>query len=382
MLKSFKAEIAPTEEQTTIIKKNIGTCRFVYNFYLAKNRDLYSSEHKFMTAREFSVWLNNTYIPQNPEYIWIKQASSKSIKKSLENGHDAFRRFFNKQTHYPKFKKKGSNVKMYFVKNHPKDCICERHRIKIPTIGWIKIKEKGYIPTTKDGYSVRSGTISIEAGRFYVSALVDVPDRKSDNNGEGLGIDLGIKEFAIVSNGMTFANINKCHALRKLEKKYKREQRKLSRKLKNLKKGESTQRANYYKQILKLEKLRQRISNIRNDYINKTIAEIVKTKPSFIAIEDLYVSGMTHNKNLAHSILEQCFGKFRIKLKFKCKEWGIELRIVDRWYPSSKLCHNCGCIKSDLRLSDRIYKCSCGYEEDRDYNASLNIRDSLVYVVA
>ena len=150
---------------------------------------------------------------------------------------------------FPKFKKKGrSDVKMYFVRNNPKDCLCERHRIKIPSLGWVRIKEKGYIPTTKDGYVIKSGYVSIKADRYYVSVLVEIPDRrKASNSGEGIGIDLGLKDFAIVSNGKTYKNINKSAKLKKFEKKLIREQRSLSRKYENLKKGESTQKKRYTK---------------------------------------------------------------------------------------------------------------------------------------
>ena len=134
---------------------------------------------------------------------------------------------------------------MYFVRNNPKDCVCERHRLKIPTLGWVRIKEKGYIPTTKDGYVIKSGTVSIKADRYYVSVLVELPDNKTaDNSNEGIGIDLGLKDFATVSNGKTYKNINKSAKLKKLEKQLIREQRSLSRKYENLQKGESTQRAN------------------------------------------------------------------------------------------------------------------------------------------
>ena len=169
MLKSFKTEINPTTEQIQKINKTIGTCRFIYNFYLAHNKELYNNGEKFMTAKFFSVWINNEFLPNNPEYQWIKEVSSKSVKKSMENAYTAFNRFFKKQSGFPRFKKKNkSDVKMYFVKNNPKDCFCERHRINIPTLGWVRLKEKGYIPTTKQGYVIKSGTVSCKADRKSV----------------------------------------------------------------------------------------------------------------------------------------------------------------------------------------------------------------------
>ena len=185
-----------------------------------------------MSGKSFSVWLNNEYLPKNPDKLWIKEVSSKSVKRSIENGCVAFTRFFKHQSAFPNFKKKGkSDVKMYFVKNNPKDCRCERHRINIPSLGWVRIKEKGYIPTTKDGYVIKSGTVSIKAGRYYVSVLVEIPDMLIDSsNNDGIGIDLGLKNFAIVSNGKTYKNINKSARLKKLEKQLRREQKCLSRK--------------------------------------------------------------------------------------------------------------------------------------------------------
>ena len=384
MLKSFKTEINPTREQKSRINRTIGTCRYVYNFYLAYNKELHDNGEKFMTGKRFSVWLNNEYIPNHPDKAWIKDAYSKAVKKSIEDGCTAFTRFFKHQSAFPHFKKKGkSDVKMYFVKNNPKDCACERHRIKIPTLGWVRLKEKGYIPTTKDGWKIKSGTVSIKADRYYVSVLVEIPDTQAVNNSNGgIGIDLGIKELAILSNGKTYKNINKSARLKKLEKQLRREQRCLSRKYENRKKGEVTQRANIQKQKLKVQKLHHKIDNIRTDYINKIIAEIVKTKPSYITIEDLNVSGMMKNRHLSKAVASQKFYEFRTKLKAKCDDNGIELRVVDRFYPSSKLCHCCGQIKKDLKLSDRVYRCSCGYVEDRDFNAALNLRDAVTYEIA
>lgn len=384
MLRSFRTEINPTSEQKAKINKTIGTCRYVYNFYLDYNKSLHDKGEKFMTGKSFSVWLNNEYLPNNPDKAWIKEASSKAVKKSIENGCIAFTRFFKHQSGFPKFKKKGqSDAKMYFVKNNPKDCACERHRLNIPTLGWVRLKEKGYIPTTKDGWKIKSGTVSVRAGRYYVSVLVEMPDVKvTPNGGEGIGIDLGLKDFAIVSSGKTYGNINKSARIRKLEKQLRRAQRCLSRKYEEFKKGESAQRANIQKQRLKVQRLHQRLDNIRTDYVNKVIAETVKTKPSYIAIEDLNVSGMMKNRHLSKAIASQKFYEFRAKLKTKCDDNGIELRIVDRWYPSSKMCHCCGHVSKDLKLSDRIYRCACGYIADRDFNASLNLRDAETYAIA
>lgn len=382
LLKSFKTEINPTEEQIKKINKTVGTCRFIYNFYVAHNKELYENGEKFIGGRRFSVWLNNEYLPNNPDKLWIKEVSTKSVVKSIDNAYVAFKRFFKHKSRFPRFKKKNkSDVKMYFVKNSKYDCLSERHRIKVPTLGWVRLKEKGYIPTSKDGFIVRSGTISCKAGRYYISVLVDIQEQDIEiSNAFGIGIDLGLKNLAICSNGFIYQNINKTYNVRKVEKSLKREQKKLSRKIVVMKRGEST-RKNFVKK-LKVQKLYQRLTNIRTDYLNKTIHSIVKNKPSYIVIEDLNVSGMMKNRHLSKVVSQQKFFEFKAKLIHKCKEYNIELRVVDRFYPSSKTCHNCGHIKKDLKLSDRTYKCSeCGYIEDRDINASLNLRYSETYMV-
>lgn len=386
MLKSYKTEIDPTLEQRQQIDKTIGVCRFVYNFYLAHNRELYDAGQKFMTGKDFSKWLNNSYLPDNPDKSWIKEVSSKSVKHSLEDGYTAFRKFFEHKARYPRFKKKGvSDPKIYFVRDYPGGCFCERHRIKIPTLGWVRIKEKGYIPTSKDGYTIRSGTVSKKAGRYYVSVLIDVPVSEKDEircTNQGIGIDLGVKEFAVCSNGMVYRNINKTAKMRQLEKQLHHAQRSLSRMYEYLKKGEATQRKNISKQKLKVQKLYQRTNNIRTDYMNKVISEVVKTKPSYITIEDLNVGGMMKNRHLSKAIAGQKFYEFRTRLTAKCHQSGIEMRIAERFYPSSKRCHCCGNINRGLKLSDRTFRCECGYVADRDFNASVNLRDTEAYSIA
>ncbi len=391
MLKSYKTEIFPTPEQKQIIHRTIGVCRFVYNFYLAHNKEIYEKEGRFVSGYDFSKWLNNEYLPQNSEFLWIKEVSSKSVKQSIMNAQRAFRNFFEHRNRFPRWKKKrNSDVKMYFVRNGTKQPIlCERHRIKIPTLDWVRLKEKGYIPTNSETHMIKSGTVSMKAGRYYVSVLVEESEpEKPVLNDFGIGIDLGIKDFAICSNGKTYKNINKTVRIRKLEKILKRQQRKLSRKYESLKKlsnnlkGEAT-RQNIQKQKLKVQRLHHRLDCIRTDYINKVISELVKNKPAWITLENLNISGMMKNRHLSKAIAQQKFFEFRIKIISKCKEYGIELRLVDRFYPSSKLCHQCGCIKSDLKLSDRIYICSeCEYTADRDFNASLNLRDCQTYQTA
>ncbi len=385
--RAYKIEINPTDDQKSKIHQTIGVSRFIYNFYIAHNKEIYEKEGKFVSGMDFSKWLNNEYIPNNQDKKWIKEVSSKATKQAIMNGDKAFKDFFKKAKGFPRFKKKkNQDVKAYFPKNNKTDWTLERHRVKIPTLGWVRLKEFGYIPVNS---IVKSGTVSQKADRYYVSILVEETYIKISNpNNEGLGIDLGIKEFAICSNGNKFKNINKTSTVKKIEKKLKREQRKLSRKYeslkirnKNIKEGRAT-RQNIQKQVVKVQRLHQRLANIRTDYINKTVFSIIKQKPSYITIEDLAVSNMMKNKHLSKAISSQKFFEFKTKLMSKCKQNNIELRIVDRFYPSSKTCSNCGKIKKDLKLSDRIYKCDCGFTIDRDLNASINLKNAKEYKIA
>ena len=392
MKKAYKVEIKPTLKQIQKINQSIGVCRWLYNEYLAINNQLYAQfkeglidkKQAFMGAKDFDKYINNE-VKVLEEYSWINNCGSKARKKAIQNAETAYKRFFKGQSKFPRFKKKSkSNVKLYFPKNNKYDWKVERHRIMIPTLKNVRLKEYGYIPV---GAKVISGTVSKKANRYYVSVIIDIDIKPQENINEGIGIDLGIKDFAICSNKQTYKNINKTQRVRKLEKKLLREQRKLSRKYESLKlrnkkeKGVAT-RQNIQKQIVKVQILHQRLTNIRTDYINKVVSSVVRNKPQYIAIEDLNVRGMMKNKHLSKAVANQKFYEFRTKLTNKCNALGIELRIVNRFYPSSKLCHSCGSIKKDLKLKDRIYKCECGYEEDRDYNASLNLRDAKIYKTA
>ena len=388
MKKAYKTEIKPTHKQIEKINQSIGICRWLYNSYLAKNKDLYeqykqgsiSEENAFMSANNFDKYINNE-VKVLDDFKWINDCGSKARKKAIQNAETAYKRFFKGQSKFPRFKKRNkSDVKLYFPKNNKGDWKVDCHRIMIPTLKNVRLKEYGYIPV---GTKVISGTVSKKAGRYYVSVIIDVDVPVVQNTNQGIGIDLGLKDFAVCSDGNTYKNINKTQKIKKLEKKLKREQRKLSRKYEFLKKkGGTATKSNINRQILNVQILHHRLDNTRTDYINKTISSIIKRKPSFITIEDLNVKGMMKNKHLSKAVAKQKFYEFRNKLTNKCHALGIELRIVDRFYPSSILCNCCGSIKKDLKLKDRIYKCDCGYIEDRDYNASLNLRDAETYKIA
>ena len=384
MYKALKIELKLTVAQKTKVCQTIGTERFIYNEYIKYNQEQYKLGNKFVSANDFSKYLNNIYLPNNPDKRWIKDVSSKSVKQAMTYGEKAFKRFFKGLSSFPIFKKKGRNeLGAYFVKNNKKDFEFYRHKIKIPTLKFVRVKEYGYIPKNTN---IKSGTITKIANRYFLSLIIEVKDivKTENTSTKGLGIDLGIKDTAICSDGMVFKNINKTKKVKKLKKKLKREQRKMSRSYEysKSKKIKLQELKNFNKKKLKVQKIFYRLNCIRDDYNNKIVNEITRAKLKYITIEDLKVSNMMKNKHLSKAIQEQNFYAIRTKLINKCKERNIELRLVDTFYPSSKTCSCCGEIKKDLKLNDRIYKCcNCGIEIDRDYNASINLEKAKIYKV-
>jgi len=384
MYKSIKIELKLTNEQKIKVCKTIGTERFIYNEYIKYNQEQYELGNKFISAFEFSKYINNVYLPSNPDKKWIKDVSSKSVKQAMIYGEKAFKNFFKGLSSFPVFKKKGKNeLGAYFVKDNKKDFEFYRHKIKIPTLKFVRVKEYGYIPKNAN---IKSGTISKVTDRYFLSLVMEVDDIvKTENKSiKGLGVDLGIKDTAVCSDGRIFKNINKTKKVKKLKKKIKREQRKMSRSIEYSKSNKIKLKEckNFNKKKLKVQRLFYRLNCIRYDYNNKIVNEITRTKLKYITIEDLKVSNMMKNKHLSKAIQEQNFFSIRTKLINKCKERNIELRLVDTFYPSSKTCSCCGSIKKDLKLNNRIYKCSnCGLEIDRDYNASINLEKAKIYKV-
>ena len=384
MYKALKIEIKLTNEQKIQVNKTIGVERFIYNEYIKYNQEQYKLGNKFVSAFEFSKYINNVYLPNNSDKKWIKEVSSKSVKQAMIYGEKAFKRFFKGLSAFPIFKKKGKNeLSAYFLKNNKKDFEFYRHKIKIPTLKFVRVKEYGYIPKNAN---IKSGTITKIADRYFLSLIIEIEDtiKATNTNTKGLGVDLGIKDLAICSDGMVFKNINKTKRIKKLKKKLKREQRKMSKSIEysKSKKIKLKELKNFNKKKLKVQKIFYRLNCIRDDYNNKMVNEITRAKLKYITIEDLKVSNMIKNKHLSKAIQEQNFYSIRTKLINKCKERNIELRLVDTFYPSSKTCSCCGSIKKDLKLNDRIYKCcNCGLEMDRDYNASINLEKAQNYKV-
>ena len=384
MYKALKIELKLTNEQKIQVNKIIGVERFIYNEYIKYNQEQYKLGNKFISANDFSKYINNIYLPNNLDKKWIKEVSSKSVKQAMIYGEKAFKNFFKGLSAFPVFKKKGKNeLGAYFVKNNKKDFEFYRHKIKIPTLKFVRVKEYGYIPKNA---IIKSGTITKIANRYFLSLIMKVEDsvKATNTSSKGLGVDLGIKDTAICSDGRVFKNINKTIKIKKLKKKLKREQRKMSRSIEysKSKKIKLKELKNFNKKKLKVQKIFYRLNCIRDDYNNKIVNEITRAKLKYITIEDLKVSNMIKNKHLSKAIQEQNFYSIRTKLINKCKDRNIELRLVDTFYPSSKTCSCCGSVKKDLKLNDRIYKCcNCGLEIDRDYNASINLEKAKVYKI-
>lgn len=381
MKRAYKTEIRLNPKQKEKIHHTLGVCRYVYNLYLSTAQQQYKETGNHLSGYDFSKWLNNVHTKEHDQ--WIKDVSSKSVKQAIMNGDKAFQRFFKGLSKFPQFKKKkNQEVKAYFIKSSGYLDV-ERHRIKIPTLGWVRLKEYGYVPTYAKAISC---TVSQKANRYYVSVLCEVESKESSQNNthDGIGVDLGIQDFATCSHHKTFKNINKTQKVRKLEKNLKRQQRKLSRSYEQnqmRKRGEFCAK-NRQKQLVKVQKLHARLAYIRQGYVRYVVNQLVKTKPTFITIEDLNVTGMKKNRHLAKAVSQQNFRLFREWLTTKCSQYGIELRVVDRFYPSSKLCSGCGTKKVKLSLSERSFTCdACGAKLNRDFNASLNLKYATEYTV-
>lgn len=371
-MRAYKTEIKPSSEQITKINQTFGNCRWVYNAYLAYNQEQYRQSKTFVSGYDYSKHLNHA--SDTPE--WLKQTSSKATKQAIMNAEKAYKNFFKGNAKFPRFKKKGkTNESFYLVGTFH----IERHRIKLPTLGWVRLKEFGYIPTDR---KPKSATVSRIAGRYYVSVLFDFSVGTVETpNGSPIGIDLGVKDLAICSDGTVHQNINKTNKMKKLERRLKHQQRILSRKYKTKGKGEATSQ-NILKQKLKVQRLHRRLTNIRTDYQNQVINHIIQQKPRYITIEDLNINGMMKNRHVSKAVSQQRLFDFKTKLIKKANDHNIEIRQVDRWYPSSKLCSCCGFKKVDLSLSDRVYECSnCQSVLDRDVNASINLLQAIDYTV-
>lgn len=388
MIKTYKVKLKPNNKQQTKMFQFCGAKRFAYNWAIAKEKENYFNGGKFMSdsilRKEF------TQLKKTEEYKWLYSISNNVTKQAIKDACVAYKRFFQGQAKFPKFKSKKfdkpsfyvDNIKIKFTKTHVKlENIATSKKKNKAKLNWIRLCEKNKIPT--DCKYINPHVVYDGIDWFVCVGVEYENDNKIPAN-DGIGIDLGVKDLAICSDRNTYKNINKTQKIKKLEKRKRRLQRSISRKYLNNKKGDSYNKtSNIIKSEKKLLKLNHRLTNIRDNYLHSVTSEIINRKPKFITIEDLNVSGMMKNKHLSKAIQQQKLYEFRRQLEYKCKWNNMELRIVDRFYPSSKLCHECGAIKKDLKLKDRVYICEeCGCVLDRDYNASLNLRDAEIYKIA
>lgn len=367
-MKALNIRLYPTREQEILFLKHIGSQRYVYNWALAKNNELYKKENKKYSATELGKMLTK----HKDEVEWLKEVSSTTLKESIRCLDKAYMNFYKGQAKLPKFKSKKKS-KNSFYSRYDRIKFYENNIVKLEKIGKVKCKSSYNMDLTKVSKFINPH-ISYN-GRCWILTLgIEIENRPHKTTDEVIGIDLGVKELAVCSNGMVFKNINKTNQIKKLEKRLKHLQRKVSKKYESNKKGGRYLKTNNIKDLEKrINKLHRKLKNIRLDYTHKCTSTIVKTKPCRIVMEDLNIKGMIKNKHLSKAIQQQNLYKFIRQLEYKCEWNNIDFVQVDRFYPSSKMCSNCGNIKKDLKLSDRIYKCECGLTIDRDFNASLNL---------
>ena len=378
MIKTIKVMLLPNNKQITKLFQYAGTARFAFNWALNKEQENYKNGGKFISDNELRKEF--TILKQTNEYGWLNHISNNVTKQAIKDACESYRRFFKGQNKFPKYKSKKKSrpsffqdpVKIKFTGTHVKvEGFATSKRANKQKLNRIRLAERNRIPTDCKYYNPR---ITFDGINWFISVGIDTNEYKSELNTDGIGIDLGLKDLAICSDGNTYKNINKSETVKKLEKKKRRLQRGISRSYEKNKKGGSYCKTN---NIIKKEKLllkvNHRVTNIRQNYLHQTTSEIVNRKPRFICIEDLNVRGMMKNKHLSKAVHSQGFYEFRRQLEYKCADKGIPLIIADRFYPSSKLCSCCGNMKKDLKLTDRICKCDCGNIIDRDVQAAINL---------
>ena len=370
MILAKKVRLYPTKEQEQKLWQSVGTARFIYNYTLAKQEENYKNGGKFISDGTIRKELTQL---KKSELTWLNEVSNNVAKQAVKDACNAYKKFFKGLARKPKFKSKKKSKPSFY--NDPIKLKVKEKKVLIEKVGWIKTNEQ--IPRDVKYNNPR---ITYDNKYWYISVGIEVDKKQEELTDISLGIDLGLKDLAICSDGKVFKNINKTKKVKKLEKRLKQKQRQISRKYemnKIKKEGGGSCQFIKTKNIEKLEEttklIHRKLTNIRNNYLHQVTTSIVKTKPYRIVIEDLNVSGMMKNKHLSDTIRKQGFYEFRRQLEYKCKFRGVKLVVADRFYPSSKSCSQCGKIKKDLKLKDRFYKCSCGLNIDRDLNASINL---------
>ena len=371
--------LIPNNNQKAKLFQYANTARFAYNWVLGREKENYKNGGKFLSDGDLRKEF--TQLKKTEEYSWLNEISNNVTKQAIKDACTAYKNFFRGLQKFPRFKSKKrampkfyqDNVKIRFSNTHVKfEGFSSSRKANKQKMNWVRLAEHGRIPTNAKYMNPR---ISFDGLNWWISVCVEFHDCRETLNDDGIGIDLGIKDLAICSDGTKYKNINKSQKIKKLEKQKRRLQRSISRSYEKNKKGESYCKTN---NVIKKEKLLlkrdHRLTNIRKNYLNQTISEIINRKPRFICIEDLNVSGMMKNKHLSKAVQQQGFYEFRRQIEYKSAWNNIPVIIADRFFPSSKLCSCCGSIKKDLKLSDRIYKCECGNVIDRDYQAALNVK--------
>ena len=374
MLKGFKIRIYPTKEQEQKCWKHIGACRFVWNWMIDYQRNNYENGGKYLSAFEMSNLLK--LLKNDGEHGWLYDISARSQQIVCADLNESYQRFFKKTSNFPKFKSRKHSKHGYPVA--AERLIFEGRYVKVEKLGKMKYKTDFDIPQGRSVGKFCNARISFDGFKWFLSFAMKCENQTPALTDKTMGIDLGVKELAVVACGeeqKTFHNINKSKRMKRLEKKIKHKQRSLSRKYEANKTENIYHKTNnIIREELEIRRLRKRQLDIRHNYIHQVTHELVSMLPRTVVMEDLNVSGMMKNKHLSKAIQEQCFYEFIRQMKYKCEWNGIEFVQVDRFYPSSKTCSNCGTIKKDLKLSDRTFVCpDCGFTIDRDYNAALNL---------
>lgn len=379
MIRGIKVMLCPNDKQITKLFECAGIARFAYNWTIDYEQQNYKSGEGFIS--QYDLRKIFTQLKKTPKYDWLNNYSNNITKQAIKDACDAFQNFFKGKAKFPKYKSKRKSkqsffvdpVKIQFTSTHVKlEKLTRSKKKNRQKLNHIKLAEYGRIPTDCKYMNPR---VTFDGRNWWISVGIECEDSTDVPTNDGIGIDLGIKDLAICSDSNTYKNINKTTEVRRLKKKKRRLQRKISKKYLKNKKGSSyCKTSNIIKSEKKLLKLNQRLTNIRHNYLHQTTSEIVNRKPKFIVLEDLNVVGMMKNKHLAKAVQEQCLYEFYRQMTYKCEANNIELITADRWFPSSKMCSRCGYIKKDLKLKDRTYICpECGLVIDRDFQASVNL---------
>ena len=381
LIKTIKVMLVPNNKQKSKMFQYANANRYIYNWTLEQQKSNDENGGKFISDGDLRKKL--TQLKKTEEYNWLNNISNNVTKQSVKDACDSYKRFFKGLSQFPKFKSKKKtrpsfyqdNVKIKFTNTHVKfEGFTSSKKKNKQKLNWVRLAEKNRIPTDCKYYNPR---VTFDGINWWINVGIDYEDSTNTPTNDGIGIDLGIKDLAICSDGNTYKNINKTSKLKKLNKKKRRLQKQVSRKYEMNKKGGNCYcKTNNIKKLEhKLLKLNHKISNIRNNYQHQVTSEIIKREPSFIALEDLNVKGMMKNKHLSKAIQEQGLYEFKHKISYKAEWNNVKIIEVPRFFPSSKTCSYCGSYKGNLKLSERTYKCeSCGIELDRDYNASLNLK--------